>query len=303
VFSAIVGAIGSFFTSAWNGVVTVFTAAATWFNNTVIQPIIGVFSAIVGAVGGFFTEAWNKITGIFGAVSEWFGARFTEAWEKIKSIFAPVGEFFGGMWEKITGLFGKIGTAIGDAVSGAFKSVVNAILTFAENRINGFINGINTVVGIVNNLPGVNIKTISPLEIPKLAKGSNYTPETFIAGERGAELITNASGRKVFTALSNSNSVQNIRYAQTTAQNRLDTPQIKPLTLSQAAVTNNNTSNSRSNASPTFSFSPNITVNGGGNDTAEQIRAAIADSMPGFMAQVQNMLRDEQEKAVRMAYA
>jgi hypothetical protein len=36
--------------------------------------------------------------------------------------------------------------------------------------------------------------------IPKLAKGSDFSPDTFIAGEQGPELIAGAKGRKVFAA-------------------------------------------------------------------------------------------------------
>jgi len=42
------------------------------------------------------------------------------------------------------------------------------------------------------------------------AKGTEYTPDTFIAGEKGAELITGAQGRKVFTALETGNIFTNI---------------------------------------------------------------------------------------------
>lgn len=36
--------------------------------------------------------------------------------------------------------------------------------------------------------------------IPRFATGTDRTPDTFIAGEQGAELITNAKNRSVFTA-------------------------------------------------------------------------------------------------------
>lgn len=54
---------------------------------------------------------------------------------------------------------------------------------------------------------------ISPswMNTPKAyARGTEYTPETFIAGEAGAELITGAKGRKVFTALETGNIFSNV---------------------------------------------------------------------------------------------
>ncbi len=46
--------------------------------------------------------------------------------------------------------------------------------------------------------------------IQGFATGSEYTPDTFIAGEKGAELITGSKGRKVFTALETGNIFSNI---------------------------------------------------------------------------------------------
>jgi TP901 family phage tail tape measure protein len=200
IFGPIVEKIGEIFSTLWQIVTALFSVAASWFNDNVIQPVISVFSGIVESVGGFFSALWQRITEIFSAVASWFGERFAEAWAAIKAVFAPVAAFFAGIWQTIKEQFSKIGTAIGDAIGNAFKSVVNAILTFAENKINGFINAINTVVGVVNKIPGVSISTITPLSIPKLATGSANTPETFIAGEAGAELITNAKNRTVYTA-------------------------------------------------------------------------------------------------------
>jgi len=68
------------------------------------------------------------------------------------------------------------------------------------------ITGINTFFGGLNKVkipdwvPGVGGKGINIPLIPMLAKGSDSAPDTFIAGEEGPELITNAKGSKVFTA-------------------------------------------------------------------------------------------------------
>ena len=57
---------------------------------------------------------------------------------------------------------------------------------------------------------GVTANMASMHSVPEFAVGSNYTPGTFIAGERGAELITNAQGSKVFTALETNRIFQNL---------------------------------------------------------------------------------------------
>jgi TP901 family phage tail tape measure protein len=306
IFAPIVQKIGEIFSTLWQIVVALFTVAAQWFNTNVIQPIISVFSTVVGAVSGFFSETWNRIVAVFMVVSEWFnvnvvqplinifaqvastlGGFFSAAWENIKSVFSTVGEFFTGIWETIKGIFTSIGTAIGDVFSNAFKSVVNAILTFAENRINGFINAINTVVGIVNKLPGVSIKTIAPLSIPKLAKGSNFTPDTFIAGEHGAELVTGAAGRKVFTALQTQRILNNAQAAFN-----------PPPALSSQAITN---SRNISRGGLTFSYTANVSINGSASQA--DVEGALAKDKESFEARMENWWRRKQDDERRMAYA
>lgn len=217
VFAPIVQKIGEIFSKIWEIITTLFGVLANWFNDNVITPIVNYFKPIIEIIGGVFQSVWNSITGVFSIVKEWFSAKFNEAWEAIKNVFAPVGSFFKGVWDTIVSLFSVIGTSVGDAISGAFKNVVNTIIGFAEGIINGFINAINKAIGLINEIPGVNIELIETLSVPKLEKGSDFTPDTFIAGDvngKGGELVTGARGRKVFTAAETSEIFKNISAAK-----------------------------------------------------------------------------------------
>lgn len=295
-FTPVVQSIGAVFLEIWESIVTLFGAMPNWFNSTVIQPIIAFFAPMVEAIGGFFTSIWNKavetwtaITTVFSAVQSWFSEQFAAAWEAIKAIFAPVGEFFSGIWETIKTIFTEIGITVGNAVAGAFRSVVNAILQFAQDRINGFINGINQVVAIVNGIPGVNIAALPPLSIPQFAKGTNYTPDTFIAGEQGAELITNARGRKVFTAAQTGEILNNINYAMT-ARNpeSVTTPTLSVATSPGGGITIKVENN------------PVIHVDGGNapNDLEEKLKAAYEY----LISLIMERLRQAQENEKRWQY-
>lgn len=121
----------------------------------------------------FFLNTLKKIKDVFSSVGSWFGEIFSGAWEKVKKAFSKVGSFFSGIWNTIKNMFSTIGTTIGNAIGDAFKNVVNSILTFAENTINGFIKAINKAIGVINKIPNVNIKKLDLLEIPKLATGTN----------------------------------------------------------------------------------------------------------------------------------
>ena len=66
------------------------------------------------------------------------------------------------------------------------------------------ISGVNSVIGTLNKLPGVNIGTIG--SIPYLAKGGIVAKGSAIVGEAGPELLTVANGRTVVQPLTNNTS-------------------------------------------------------------------------------------------------
>lgn len=171
--------ISGIVTGIWNSIVAVFSVIASWVYANVISPIIS-----------FFQTMWDAITGVFSAIGSWFSEKFSEAVEAIKSVFSTVVEFFTGLWNNIKEIFTTIGTAIGNGIADAFATVVNAIINFAENTINGFIRAINAAIGLINKIPGVSISTISELSIPRLAKGGVVDKPTIAEiGEDGKEAV------------------------------------------------------------------------------------------------------------------
>lgn len=167
---------------AWEWIKNLFSKFGSWINKNVIQPICK-----------FFKDLWADIQKIFSSVGTWFKNVFTGAWNGIKSAFSAVGSFFQNIWNTIKNMFTNIGSTIGSAIGGAFKTVVNSIIKFAENTINGFIKAINTAIGLINKIPGVNITKLNLLQIPKLAKGGIVNNPgrgvPVIAGEAGKEAV------------------------------------------------------------------------------------------------------------------
>ena len=104
---------------------------------------------------------------------------FQNLWKSIKNFFSDAKTFFA-----------DVGKKIGDAISGAVKGAVNAILKNIVNKINTFIGAINTAIGIINAIPGVNINKLSKLSVPQLAKGGIVDSATLaVIGERGKEAV------------------------------------------------------------------------------------------------------------------
>lgn len=150
----------------------------------ILQQILSVVQAVLPAVLAIFQNVFNTISGIISAVQQVlqgiiqfisgvFSGNWSQAWEGIKSIFS-------GIW---------------DGILSICKGVINGI----TGAVNVVIRGLNTLK-VPDWVPGIGGKGINIPEIPQLAKGSKNTPDTFIAGEAGPELITNAPGRTVYTA-------------------------------------------------------------------------------------------------------
>lgn len=193
-FNAVVGFFSGLFQAAWNAIVAAWNGVVGFFGG-LWNGIVGIFSAAIGfyagifsaawdgvaaiwnGVVGFFGGVWGGIVGVFSVVGNWFSDVFQKAWNGIKNVFAGVGGFFRGIWDTIVGIFGKVGSSIGNAISGAVKTVVNSILGFAENTINGFIKAINLAIGAINLIPGVNIGKLNELNIPRLATGGIVGPQ------------------------------------------------------------------------------------------------------------------------------
>lgn len=201
IFSAVGTVLGAYFKTAWEIIKAVWSVVVAFFQ-TIWNTIAGIFEVVAAVLSGDFSGAWEAIKGIFagfasffqtlwdavksifGSVGSFFGTVFSTAWETIKGIFGNVQAFFKGVWDSIVSVFTSIGTAVADAISGAVKGAINAVLSGAAKIINGFINAINLAISVINAIPGVNISKLNQLEVPQLAEGAVVSDPTLaVIGE------------------------------------------------------------------------------------------------------------------------
>lgn len=207
-FVKIGSAIGSFFVNVWNTVLSAINTVFAWL--TSVATAIGSFftnawTTITGVVNNVFTwfvgilqNAWQSLVNIFTPVAAFFGSIFTGAWNMVVSAFSNVVGFFQNIWNTIKSMFSAIGTAIANGISGAFKSVINGVIRFAGNLINGFIKSINWAIDVINKIPGVNITKLATVNLPMLWKGGTIEkPGNVIVGERGPEMLSLPKGARV----------------------------------------------------------------------------------------------------------
>ena len=187
-------------TILWEGIKTGATLAVeflktlwdgfkTWVSTTIITPVGNFFKGLWEGAKTQASNAWEGIKSVFSKVADFFEKIFTKAWEAVKKVFSVGGKIFDG---------------IKDGIVNAFKTIVNAIITGINKIVSIPFNAINTVltkirdVSILGFEPFKNlVHTISVPQIPTLAQGGfipNNVGSLFIAGEAGAELVTNAPG-------------------------------------------------------------------------------------------------------------
>lgn len=192
IITEVITNIIGFFQGLWDALVSIFSPVIEFFGNL----FNGARDAVVGAfssIGNWFGDRVKDIKNAFNGIAQWFKGIFEGAWNAVKNVFASVGQFFQGIWNTIVGVFTKVGTAIGDAVSGAFKAVVNGILGFIEGFINTPINIINGFLDIINGAfgwIGVNIGHIPGVSLPRMARGGIVDKATLaMIGESGKEAV------------------------------------------------------------------------------------------------------------------
>ena len=85
---------------------------------------------------------------------------------------------------------GDLIQGVGDAIGGAFKTAINAVLETVENAINTVPDAINGAIDLLNELPGVDIGSMDYISLPRLAKGGIVDRSTLaMVGENGREAI------------------------------------------------------------------------------------------------------------------
>lgn len=173
--------------NVFNKIKGIFTGVIDFFKNNwktillfILNPFAGAFKLLYTKCEGFR----NFINNLIGKIKQ----IFTSVFQFIIKPYVMAWNFITGLWGKIVGFFKGIGTSIGDAISGAFKAVVNGALNFIGRIVNNAVNGINMAIGVINKIPGINIPLIPNWTVPQLAYGGLIkSPTLAMIGEAGRE--------------------------------------------------------------------------------------------------------------------
>ena len=219
-----------------------------------IEKLLPIVMDIIDAALPVLLDILEKLTPVIEFVADLLGNVLGEAIDGLMPIIDGLTTYltglidfisgvFSGDWEKVWESVKQIFKGIIDTLVGIFKLPINLIIEL----INGFIGGLNKIK-IPDWVPGFGGKGINIPLIPKLAKGTGFSPDTFIAGEEGPELVTGAQGRKVFTAAQTGDVFQTLKdIARMAFASRMPNPETVAATTSsvenKSVVQNNQFTN------------------------------------------------------------
>ena len=121
---------------------------------------------------------------IFGKAIDALKAGFMVWWGVVQFVFNAVKTGFAELAD--------LGKAIFDGIGGAFKGVINAVISAMEKGLNFAIKGLNTILDGIDKAAGpwVNFGSIPEVKLPRLAEGGITTgPTIAMIGEKGPEAV------------------------------------------------------------------------------------------------------------------
>lgn len=259
IMQTVGGVIGQFISFIDTSVKPVIEELFAFIVTTVLPQIAQTFvewgptiTGVIQSIWEIFQTVATAVMGIIQALMPTIQALIGTGLETIRTVVGGALTAIQGLLNVFAGVFTGDWSRVWEGVKGIFSGVWEAIKGIAKGAMNGIIDIINGLIGGLNKLkipdwvPGLGGKGINIPLIPKFAKGTPRTPDTFIAGEKGAELITNARNRTVFKAAETGNIFTNLAgMAKTLTGNgafqqyRLayagaEAPNVNPPTLSTA---------------------------------------------------------------------
>ena len=186
----------------------------------VLNTLMPIIQNIIDAVLPVLTTLINALVPVVQFLAQVLSSALGAALQGITAVVQNVLTVFQGLIDFITGVFTGNWTQAWNGVKSIFSGIVGGLGEIIKAPLRVVVSAVNTVIGGLNKLkvpdwvPGLGGKGINIPLIPGFAKGTDKTPENFIAGEEGPELITNAPKRAVYTAAE----TQNIFAAQKAAQ-------------------------------------------------------------------------------------
>lgn len=262
---------------------------------SLLNTVVPIFQNIIQAILPVLQQLLQALIPVIQLVAEIFANVLGTALQSIANIVSSVMQVFQGLIDFITGVFTGNWSQAWEGIKSIFSGVFSGLGEIFKAPFKVIVSVINTVIRGLNKLkvpdwvPGIGGMGINIPEIPGFAKGTNRTPSTFIAGENGPELITDAANRKVFTAAQTGQIFNNMAQA-----GNLNT-----------ANNVNATAGGEGTITIHVTNSPSVTVAGGGDTSGikEQLQQYDEEFLEKLREIIRTILKEQREQEGRVAYA
>lgn len=261
---------------------------------SLLNVIVPIFQNIIQAILPVLQQLLQALMPVIQLLAEIFANVLGTALQSVANIVSSVMQIFQGLIDFITGVFTGNWSQAWEGVKAIFSGVFSGLGEIFKAPFRVIVSVINTVISGLNKLkvpdwvPGIGGKGINIPKIPEFAKGTNRTPSTFIAGENGPELITNAPGRKVFTAAQTGQIFNNMAGAA-----NVDTANNVNAGMGGAGTITIHVTNS-----------PSVTVAGGDtNGIKAQLQQYDEEFLEKLRTIIITILKEQKEQEARVAYA
>ena len=156
----------------------------------VITELAEALPAIIDNLIGFLTDP-KTIEMLIKASVQLFLALVQAVPQILGALFSAFGQLFSNLWNRLKSTFQSFAGNFGQALGQMFKNAINSVLGFIENFINQPINAINGLIGVINNVPGVNLGYLNRIYLGRMETGG-IVPSTaggrlILAGEGGED--------------------------------------------------------------------------------------------------------------------
>lgn len=132
---------------------------ATWFNETVAQPIKQFFQPVIDFFGAGFKiigelaeGCWNTIVLVWGIVTDWFNENvITPVKQKFDDLFSSVGNWASEKWNKVKEIWGVAKNWFADNVSNPVKEKFDGAWESLKSGANTALEEIKRIFSIIPN--------------------------------------------------------------------------------------------------------------------------------------------------------
>lgn len=170
-----------------------------------LEALIPVFADIINAIAPVLTVLGNLIATVVDllmpviqSLADIFGNVLTSAIDNIMPVVDSVTAVFKGLMDFIKNIFSGDWEGAWDSIVGVFKNLWEGIKNIVKAPINFIIDGINGMIGMINNIkipdwvPGIGGLGINIPKIPRLKGGIDYVPGDFFPAflDEGERVLT-----------------------------------------------------------------------------------------------------------------